>query len=338
MKNLIVVLDTNILVYKTWLLRTSLGAAFLYIIQRKNATIGLPEIVEKETIKHAVKNGLEANEEIEKSYSKIEKIIGKRDNYQLPTEEEYINSTKKRFEELEDIIVRFPFTFSHAKGALDRIMNETPPNEKKNQQFKDSAIWESLLEGLGENDVDFITGDKGFFQDKSPDQGLAENLKNEVKNKEGKFEIFYELEDFLITRTDEIPSLDKEKIARKINTLLIDKIKKDIEEARLERLSKYKIEPFLTENHKELVIKFLLDYKITLFDDFNNEYQGETSVEGVCLFNMEENKIYKVELDSIKLSTSEDCPVSDKKIGYLRSADRVGSRSKIPYELRRPLL
>jgi hypothetical protein len=58
-KPLCVVLDTNIWVYKTSLLRTALGAALINYLVRLKGVLGLPEVVEEEIVKQTAKFGAE---------------------------------------------------------------------------------------------------------------------------------------------------------------------------------------------------------------------------------------------------------------------------------------
>jgi hypothetical protein len=56
-KPICVVLDTNVWVHKTNLLRTALGAALINSLWRLEGLLGLPEVVEEEIAKNTVKLG-----------------------------------------------------------------------------------------------------------------------------------------------------------------------------------------------------------------------------------------------------------------------------------------
>jgi hypothetical protein len=143
-KILCVVPDTNVW-RSSLLLRTPIGAALLYAIKQSGGYIGLPEVVEEETVKQIARAGLEATENINKHFHIIEILMGSRSEYTLPTETEFENATKKRFDELSHMMIKVPFTLVHAKSAFKKILLDMPPNSPKNQQFKDSAIWEGIL-------------------------------------------------------------------------------------------------------------------------------------------------------------------------------------------------
>jgi hypothetical protein len=201
------VLDTNILVYATRLLSTSLGAAVIYTLQQTGRNLALPEVIEEETKKHTLKQGKEAIENIQENYFLIEQLMGDRDDYRVPSEDQLSERVEMRLKEFGDLIFRTKFTLEHAKSALRRVTEESPPNGYKNQQFKDSAIWEAILELAKLGDVDFVTEDKGFFKGRNPQLGLAKNLEYESKQVPGSMRVFYELGSYLESIKEELPVL-----------------------------------------------------------------------------------------------------------------------------------
>ncbi|MBE9188043.1 DUF4935 domain-containing protein [Microcoleus sp. LEGE 07076] len=145
-KPICVVIDTSI-----WrqdsnlLLRTPMGSALRYILKQSSGKIGLPEIIEEELTRNTVEQGLEAVEKINKGFKVIEVIMGCRCFYEVPDEAQLQATVTERLTDLNDLIIRIPFTFEHAKSALRRINEKSQPNGESNQQFKDSAIWEAIL-------------------------------------------------------------------------------------------------------------------------------------------------------------------------------------------------
>src|SRR5207253_7590318 len=102
-------------------------------------------------------------------------------------------AVEERFREMESFLARVSFSLEHAKSALNMVNLELPPNSLKNQQFKDSAIWQSLLELSRAFDVFFVTGDKGFFAGRDPKNGLADNLQSDCQRVGGRIVAFHEL-------------------------------------------------------------------------------------------------------------------------------------------------
>ena len=60
-----------------------------------------------------------------------------------------------------------------APGGLNA---KVPPNGNKNQQFKDSAVWQAVLALSLRYSTVLLTNDKAFFRNRNPKEGLAENL------------------------------------------------------------------------------------------------------------------------------------------------------------------
>src|SRR5690242_5388115 len=102
-KKLCVVLDTNVW-RSSLLLRTPIGAALLYVVRQSGGYIGLPEVIEEETVKQITRAGLEATENISKHFRTIEILMGFRSEYTLPTSSEFDDATRKRFDELSHMI------------------------------------------------------------------------------------------------------------------------------------------------------------------------------------------------------------------------------------------
>jgi len=319
------------------LLRSILGAAFLYVVYQNDTLIGLPEVVELEIKKHSRKYGTKATEEIKKNYSIIEKLISSRDEYDLPSAEDFEQAVDDRLEELKNKIFKIPFKFSHAKGALTRVMEETAPNSHKNQQFKDSVIWESVLEISKKYNAVFITKDKSFFEDRNYKKGLASDLEEELIKFKNNVKVYYGIDNFLKEIKQNTPQLKDDKIIGLIDNLINDeKEKKQIENSKVNEITNYTITPYLTDSPNELVIDFDINYNIILFDA-SNEWEGSMSIEGECLLDIEKYTLSDLQLDSVKLNTPENCPISNKKNVYLRASLTLLGRKKTKYKLKEPL-
>jgi hypothetical protein len=189
----VVVLDTN--VWRSELLLTSpLGEALVFALVQDQGTIGLPEIVELELKKHVVRAGMEASNQIQANLDFIQRIQTGRSRPEsdlmfalglsfarYPEEAEVARWIDRRLDALPFDLRRVPFTEGHARRALLRVIDETAPNGPKNQQFKDSAIWEAILEIADKNPVVFVTRDKGFYANRTPSSGLDPALLADAK-------------------------------------------------------------------------------------------------------------------------------------------------------------
>lgn len=208
-----VVIDTNI-----WrsdlLLKTPVGVSLVYTLARQSGIIGLLEVVEKELKKKIVEEGLEAAEVLKNSSRIIDTLTDSASLPSLPTKIELENIVDARIAELAPILIQVPFTLEHAKAALDMVNAKLPPNGPKNQQFKDSAIWQAILTLSQEYSVHFITNDRAFLLDRNdPSKGLAPNLQEDCRRIEGTVAIYCDLGSCLKAIRGDAPSFDRERIA-----------------------------------------------------------------------------------------------------------------------------
>ena len=302
-----IVIDTGVWIYGTRLLSSALGASLLYAIKAAGYTLALPEVIKEEIRKHTVKAGSEAINQIGEQYRLIEMLMGSRDDYRVPTPDDFRIRVESRLSELDVPLREISFTLEHARSALRRVLEETPPNGYKNQQFKDSAIWEALLELSKEENVVFITEDKAFFEDKKPDRGVATNLKAEANVAPYNIDVYFGLSAFLDTIVEELPRLDTAEIANRIHQQLYDQLCREATDKgfTLTRLTDAGISPYLTEQSGLLAIDFEL-----LYEAAGVVPQGETSpvpairhVEGDCSWKLGEHTVSDMRLTRQKLLT-----------------------------------
>ena len=336
-----VIIDTGVFVYRTRLLSTSLGAAFIYSLDRTGFKIGLPEVIELEVMKHTKISLNKAISQIEEGYRIIETTMGSRDDYKVPTEVEIEKTVANRFEELSDFISRIPFTFDHAKAALMRVVNEIPPNRPKDQQYKDSAIWEAVLEQSKKTNVHFITEDKAFFQARDPKKGLASELINEVENLENTILVHYQLENYLKSIQDEILELNEDAISTAIVNLIIDQLLERAADKnyQLGNLSRHKIEAFVTERPQILAVKFRIEFEVfnVTLNDRNDLSDGVEIVEGNCSFNTVGNEVSDILFDKISIKDLDGNQIPGHGHYFLQVNGLVLGRKRISHQIRRPV-
>ncbi|HUT92301.1 MAG TPA: PIN domain-containing protein [Thermoguttaceae bacterium] len=178
-----VVIDTNI-----WrselLLKTPVGASFVYTLGRQRAFLGLPEVVEQELTRQIVEAGHLAAEALEKSSRTINTLTDSPFPPSIPTDAALEEKVVERLRHLESILVRVPFTLEHARAALEMVNAKVAPNGEKNQQFKDSAIWQAVLALSSDYCVHLVTNDRAFLLNRNdPSLGLAKNLQEDCSKR-----------------------------------------------------------------------------------------------------------------------------------------------------------
>lgn len=335
------VLDTNIWVYKTRLLNTSMGAALLYSLRQLDRILVLPEVVEMEIKKHTIKLGLEAVNRISENYKSLEQLMGVRDDYKVPEEVDFENRAKERIEELEPFIKRISLTLDLVRFALIRVMEETPPNGIKNQQFKDSVIWEHILQLAEEGNVDFVTEDKGFFKDRNPQKGLADNLLEDVEGTKGEIRVFNELSDYLKDLKEETPEFNIVNTANNIHNVLWKELndKANSKGYKLLQHIDSQINVFLTEKPDILALEFILSYSTesVMLPGSDESIVATQKVKGDCKYSLSKEEVTDIKYDIIYLEDINGNKIPFFIEYFLQVGTGVIGRETIYYSFKEPL-
>ena len=293
-----VVLDTNIWVYKTMLLGSPIGASLLYTMTQRSVRgmIGLPEVVEKEVIKHALKLGLQATEKVASNLNILKSLTGSYTKIALPKGDQLRQTVYSRLRQLEKLIERVEITPDHLKSALDRLMNEIPPNSEKNQQYKDSLIWEAAIDLSKRAPVYFITGDYGFFENHKPGNGLASVLAKEVSNLDNPLCVYCDIPSFLEDQNVEVPDIDPCVFVRAIELVAGEKIRQVAYEQELSvgpvDVNCSKISAFQTGHKDRIALRFdLLLHASTLDSGDNGSSKGYLQILGESLVSVSKGNI-----------------------------------------------
>jgi hypothetical protein len=339
--NTSIVVDTGVWVYGTCLLSSPLGASLLYAIKTGGYTLALPEVIKEEITKHTIKAGSEASDKICEQYRLIEMLMGSRDDYRVPSPDDFRNRVESRLTELDVPLREIPFTIEHARSALRRVLEETPPNGYKNQQFKDSAIWEALLDLANQEKVVFITEDKAFFEDKNPDRGLAANLKAEADATSHNIDVYFGLSAFLNTIVEKLPQLDNIEIANRIHEQLYDQLNREATDKgfTLARLTDAGISPYLTEQSGILAIDFELLYETAgvVPEDRTSPVPAIRHVEGNCSWNLDKHTVSDIQLTSQKLLTPGGEEIPGFRHVYIAAGSLTIGRRTHKYRLKEPV-
>lgn len=306
-----VVLDTNVWCsLKFLLLNTQTSEALLYALQRRRGRIGLPEVIERELEKNIMKVGIEALDRAV-SANAVLHDIAQPGFLPLPDQGRLRAAIQERIQELDEMIVRVPFTPEHALKALDRVNSETPPNGPKNQQFKDSAIWEALLELGRTYEVYFVTADKGFFEGRNPKDGPARTLLAEVNAECRSLHIVHSdgADGVVATLQDGVPSLETNEIAALLIPHVLGHIRVRMKDrirrhgGKIGRLLSHRLTPFRIQSadHRIIGFDFRYEYGPQSIDNPPNE-AGSLNVAGTCRYNFHLGSISDVRITSDSIS------------------------------------
>jgi len=333
---IILVLDANIWIRER-MLRSSLGAALLYVIRKLGAKIALSEVTKAEAVKGIVKAGIDSVQKIEKAFVTIQTITGSRPDHNLPTPQEFEKSANGRLNELSDVLYPVALSFESMKSALARVLNESSPNTRK-EQFRDSLLWEIAL-GLAEAfEVHLITEDGDFYQEGATEKGLAQDLIREIKEKHLKITTYKDISTFLKSVSKKISLPEPDKLASALDEELHSTL---IEYANskafhLEFMTSHEIDSYLTEEKDVLAIIFRLNYRITSIQLPEGTVLpgGSLLVKGNCLADSISEEISRVQLDNIDCFGPNGEVIPAMSTGYARLDVVMGVR-KVPYRFRR---
>lgn len=297
-----VALDTNIW-RSNLLLRTPLGAALLFILRQSNGRLVFPEVVESEVRKLIPQSGLDATTKVSDNFHVIEMIVGSRPNVKLPSLKDMDDAVARRLAELESLLLPVPTTSEHLQAALRKVMSDAPPNWPGREQFKDSLIWEELLE-VEKNTGDdiylhFVCNDKDYYEDRDISKGLAKGLRAEVGNH---FRIHNDLRKCLESIREKAAPLDKDELSKEIAVAVAPEVKRYASQdgLGLGQLIKSSVEGFLTEKVDKLALGFTLTLGL-VHTDRDGCIDDTVEVVGEALYDQREKVVSQIELESISL-------------------------------------
>jgi hypothetical protein len=302
-----VVVDTSV-----WrselLLKTPLGVTLVYTLSRRGGVLGLPEVVESEIKRQIVDAGLESADKARGHLHILHTITD--DPFlvtELPTADRFSEKVDERIIQLASILVREPFTLEQAKSALAMVNAKVPPNGEKNQQFKDSAIWQAVLALSVRYSTVLLTNDKAFFRDRDPQNGLAENLVEDCTKARTVVKGFYGIGPYLESLKGDEPKFDCERAKALIVAVAMPRLKRETE--RLQsvptKLLDTSISAFPTENPNRLAIDYTLIFQVEpVSSGFPREWEDQRGiVHGSAYFlpadgNLTDNYIQRITIKS----------------------------------------
>ncbi len=193
---------------------------------------------------------------------------------ELPTLDKLNQKVDERIAQLAPVLTREPFTVEHAKAALAMVNAKVPPNGEKNQQFKDSAIWQAVLALSLRYSTVLLTNDKAFFRDRDAAKGLAKNLIEDCTKAGTVVTGFCGITPYLEALRGDEPKFDRERAKALILDVTRQRLKLEVERYLLvpTELLGDSISAFPTENPDRLAIDYTLSFKL---DPVSPEYRVE---------------------------------------------------------------
>lgn len=284
---------------------SSAGAkSLLYGIARANYLIGLPEVIAEEVFKNSRKLLIEQIEQINSKLGTLKRMLGEVHVPDLPDVSAIEENIRTRLDDVGVEVIKTPFTADQAHAAGWRVLNEKPPNGPKNQQFKDSAIWEALKQFAFSNPVIFLTEDKAFFENKDPKLGLESSLKLESDTTKYGITAYYGYSPLLETLNLQEPDISEDGIARELSDIVSEEIRMSYQHLLLENLidtEEQSFDFFLTEKSGLLTVEFEMHFEAPETDDLESGevFDLHLVVFGSASWNVSSKETSNVTIDSI---------------------------------------
>lgn len=174
-----VVLDTNI-----WrserLLNSPKARALVYMLLRRDGVLALPEVVENELPAVICRVGMEANRKAVQASREVRDLLDDAPAANEYSESDFLQAVGEKLRSLEAVLKRIPLTIDTARAALGKVYAKQPPNQKE-EQFRDSVIWQTAVGLAREYEVHFVTNDNAFFEQANGRGALAQQLSDDCE-------------------------------------------------------------------------------------------------------------------------------------------------------------
>jgi hypothetical protein len=207
------------------------------------------------------------------------------------------------------------------------VNGKLPPNGDKNQQFKDSAIWQAVLSLSDRFMVALITADKGFFESRDPARGLAKNLLDDCALRGVTVKAYDGIGAYLNALKGEAPAFNRERVIELILAEAKSRLATMGEPLKITptELLGREISGFATESSDIVAIDYTLTFKLEpVSPEWRiNKDDPRGVVHGSCYFLLQEGKvkdhyIQRVAIKSIGSLTARTFPDFDNSYPFPR--------------------
>jgi PIN domain len=328
MKNCII-LDANIW-RSNLLLRTPISLALLYGVVQSKSKIAIPDVLGKEIYINTYEAGLEYLNGALKNIRFLTHLYdgSKRAKDYLPDKSKIEQAFPRRIAELGEIILKHEHTFTEMENALHMVLTKLPPNSEKNQQYKDSLLWQAVLSLSEKYMVHFVTMDKGFFKNRKYDQGPADNINEDIERKKNNIKIYYEVESCTEILHVFEKAIDNDSIIQNIFLWAKDYLEEELSRDGyyIKDLKEGKLQSYITSDPDKIAVNFEItcgisggnniekDWASLVSDCIWSGYKKDDSKDdskeslmefsGNCLFSIKNNDIHEAEIRWISRPSS----------------------------------
>lgn len=201
---IVVVIDTNVFVRETHLLRKKGGLELVRLLRATSGRLLIPEILHRECLEQSVKMANEGRTAVSGALSILETLLGVRLENPFPGSEAIRSGAAARLRALETLTIADPLTPDLHVAAGQRTIADRRPATKSDHGYKDCLIWESVLRLPPGSQVRLISKDKAFFDGDALHPDLVEEARARSITVIG----YKDLERLVEELTKENPALD----------------------------------------------------------------------------------------------------------------------------------
>jgi len=279
-----ILIDTNLFAERTRLLRTALGPSLLYFAKIRDAKIVVPEVVRSETIRYVVQAVQSLNERLAGLLRETREFLGQSANPSLPSVADSEKAVETRFAEISRWIQPITHTPELLVRAAKRVLVKSAPSHQPGKDsYKDSLIWECVLELPEGSIVHFASADNGFF-DLEEGGGLHPTLLREASDRRFVINAHRGLESLVNALQGDEPEIDHARAAVVINHSLTARMVHAMQRWRVDETGQevVSLQPYLTDRPGMLYIEFIVDCPVvgsatfggTRFEDTKMRFRG----------------------------------------------------------------
>jgi hypothetical protein len=162
---IVVVVDTNVFVRETHLLRKKGGVALVRLLRATNGRLLIPEVLHRECVEQSIKMASEGRNAVASALSALDTLLGVRLDNPFPGHEAVKSGAVARLGVLKALTIPDPLTPELHVAAGIRTIENRRPATKTDHGYKDCLIWESVLRLPAGSQVRLVSKDKAFFDD-----------------------------------------------------------------------------------------------------------------------------------------------------------------------------
>lgn len=325
---MIVIIDTQVFVRDTLLLRGGIGPVFLHFLALKKGRLFIPDILRLEYLEQSLLVAIEQRSKIDSAFERLHALAGEIQEYALPTENAVNDGVGKRLSDLGGMILNQEMSPDLKIATSNRVLAKRAPVTKSDHGYKDCMIWESILLLPAKSEVHLVSRDDGFFDGSA----LAPSLAAEAKERDLLVAAYRKLDDVVKLLQDGQPALNVDAIRQALHAALEQRRAKLMAQWHLTQLGpdvQTELTPYFTQTVGHSYVAFIERCSARGENmDLLSEMPLWMSISGGFTW-VHEGTLTDLRISSEKLATNDGLLVGENSIVHVGGIS-IGPR-KLPY-------